>query len=285
MIKNLLGDKEFAKKVFNDLNRFTSANSISLGRLLPQMIYPFFAYSRVAENGEKMSTSIPCGNFGDIRGTVLAKEMGLPVSKIICGVNENKEFPRFLYGGRYRIEPSKTSPSSAMNVSHPSNLARLIEFYNGHMHDERDIKTGKIVKQGVITKMPDMDEMKKDICSISISNPEHYETIKKVFEEHNVILDQHGAIAWNALDIFFNGNSNLSVIYETADPGKFSDDVKKAIGITPEIPQRMQEQSEIEERIYTIESEPEYSIGEGLKLSDAQIKEAKDKIKELFLKK
>ncbi len=69
-------------------------------------------------------------------GTVIAKAMGLPVSCIVCGVNENREFPDFLYGGEYRVTASKPSPSSAMIVSHPSNLARLIDFYGGH-HEGR----------------------------------------------------------------------------------------------------------------------------------------------------
>ena len=128
LTKNLLGDKKFTKKIFNDPDQFTSANSISLGRLLPQTVYPFFAYSRIAKYPELMIASIPSGNFGDMMGTVIAKQMGLPVSKIICGVNENIEFPRFLNSGKYIVEPSKKSPSSAMIVSHPSNLARLIDF-------------------------------------------------------------------------------------------------------------------------------------------------------------
>ena len=131
LAKTLLADKEFALQLFNDAKRFTSANSISLGRLLPQAVYPFFAYSKIANYPEPLITSIPSGNFGDMMGTVIAKQMGLPIAKIICGVNENLEFPRFLQTGEYLIEPSKKSPSSAMIVSHPSNLARLIDFYGG----------------------------------------------------------------------------------------------------------------------------------------------------------
>lgn len=96
LAKTILGDKEFAKSVFRDAERLTSANSISIGRLLPQSVYPFFAYSRAAKNKEKMIASVPSGNFGDMMGTVIAKQMGLPISKIVCGVNENREFPDFL---------------------------------------------------------------------------------------------------------------------------------------------------------------------------------------------
>ncbi len=282
LAKNILGDKEFAKDVFGDRERITSANSISLGRLLPQSVYPFFAYSRVAENGEPMMVSIPSGNFGDIMGTILAKEMGLPIGRIICGVNENTEFPDFLKTGVYKVRASKKSPSSAMIVSHPSNLARLIDFYEGHMFDERDSKTQKVTRPGVIDRMPDIEAMRKDIFSVSINNQQHYQTMEEVFEKHGVVLDPHGAVGWKALEICTAGDhSNLAVIYETADPGKFPDDVQKAIGISPKLPEGMKKQAELKERIYSIESKPEESK-QGFKLSDAQITEAKTKIRELL---
>ncbi len=282
LAKNILGDKEFAKEVFNDYERITSANSISLGRLLPQSVYPFFAYSRVAENGEPLIASIPSGNFGDMMGTVLAKEMCLPVHRIICGVNENTEFPDFLERGVYEVRASKKSPSSAMIVSHPSNLARLIDFYGGHMFDERDPKTQKVTRPGVIGRMPDIDAMRRDIFSVGINNPQHYQTMKEVFEKYGVVLDPHGAVSWRALEIYSNGNhDNLAVIYETADPGKFPDDIQKAIGLIPDPPEGMKRQAELEERIYSIENKPEESK-QGFKLSDAQVAEAKTKIKELL---
>lgn len=283
LAKNILGDKEFAKEVFGDSNRITSANSISVGRLLPQSVYPFFAYSRVAEDGEPMIASIPSGNFGDMMGTMLAKEMGLPIEKIICGVNENTEFPDFLETGRYVISPSRKSPSSAMIVSHPSNLARLIDFYDGHIFDKRDSQTKKITKPGVIDIMPKIDAMRKDIFSVGINNPQHYQTMKEVFDAQGVVLDPHGAVGWRALELFTDGNhhNQLAVIYETADPGKFPDDIEKAIGIMPELPEGMKKQAKLEERIYHINSNPNEDE-QGLRLSDAQVAEAKTKIKELL---
>jgi len=281
LAKNLLGDKEFAKSVFNDEERLTSANSISLGRLLPHMVYPFFAYSRTAESGEKMIASVPSGNFGDMMGTVVAKEMGLPISKILCGVNENTEFPDFLKTGKYVVRPSIKSPSSAMIVAHPSNLARLIDFYGGHMFDERD-ENNKVIRQGVIDKMPDLDAMREDLSSEGVDNPQHYKTMKEVFEKYGIILDPHGAVGWKVLDDFLEGkHDRLAVIYETADPGKFPEDVERAIGKIPELPSGMKKQAELEERKFSIESSPE-STEEGLKLSNEQIEEVKSKIKEIF---
>lgn len=283
LAKKLLSDKEFAKKLTGDIDRFTSANSISLGRLLPQAVYPFFAYSRLG-NGEEMITSIPSGNFGDMMGTVLAKEMGLPISKILCGVNENREFPDFLSTGEYKIKASVKCPSSAMIVSHPSNLARLIEFYGGHMYDERDA-TGKVVKRGVIDKMPDLEAMKNDLWSMSVDNSDHYKAMKEVYDKFGIVLDPHGAVGWRTLDNYLSGNHDkLAVVYETADPGKFPEDVEKAIGLVPVIPPLMKAQEGKEERIYSINSEPE-KTERGLKLSDEQVREAKEQIKNIFLTK
>jgi len=282
LAKNILNDKDFAFHVFGDRDRFTSANSISLGRLLPQAVYPFYAYSRIEESPEGFIASVPSGNFGNMMGTVIAKQMGLPVKKIICGVNENTEFPDFLSTGIYTVRPSIKSPSSAMIVSHPSNLARLIDFYGGHMYDERDPKTNQVIRPGVIDLMPNLDEMRHDLFSVGITNPEHYETIKDVYNKYKVILDPHGAVGWRSLEIFLKGkHDEVSVIYETADPGKFPEDVKKAIGILPDVPPGIKKQMNMEERIFKIESEP-IRTEKGLQLSDIQIAEAKEKIREIF---
>ncbi len=285
LAKNLLSDKAFAKEAFGDEGRLTSANSISLGRLLPQAVYPFFAYSRVARNGEPMIASVPSGNFGDMMGTVIAKQMGLPISRIICGVNENTEFPDFLSTGTYEVRPSVKSPSSAMIVSHPSNLARLVDFYGGHMYDEMDPATGKVVKPGIIDRMPDMEAMRQDIFSMPVTNPEHYATIKEVFDKYGIILDPHGAVGWRTLDEYLNGrHGQPAVIYETADPGKFPEDVEKAIGVTPEPPPGMKKQAEMEERIFRIEAAPD-TTSQGLKLSREQLREAAETIARIFREK
>ncbi len=282
LAKGLLGDGAFAGAVFGDRERFTSANSISLGRLLPQAVYPFFAYSRTAADGRPLVASVPSGNFGDMMGTVIAKAMGLPVSCIVCGVNENREFPDFLYSGEYRVSASKPSPSSAMIVSHPSNLARLIDFYGGAMRDERDPETGNVVRPGVIDRMPDMEEMRRDLFSVSIDNPQHYLTMREVFDRYRIILDPHGAVGWRSLEVARSaGVGGRAVIYETADPGKFPEDVAKATGVTPEPPPRMKRQASLDERIYTVAEAPLETPG-GRAVSPGQIAEAKEKIARIF---
>jgi threonine synthase len=282
LVKCLLGDKDFAGRLFNDPERFTSANSISLGRLLPQAVYPFFAYSRVAEYGEPIIVSIPSGNFGDMMGTVMAKEMGLPISMILCGVNENREFPEFLKTESYIVKPSIRSPSSAMIVSNPSNFARLVDLYGGHVFDERD-ENGRVITEGVMDIKPNIEAMRRDLYSIGVQNDDHYKAIKEVYERFGITIEPHGAVGWRVLDTYLKGNHDrLSVIYETADPGKFPNDVKKAVGIVPPVPERIEKQSKMEERIYSIEDPPDLREGGSMRFSDAQYEKLKNILRDIF---
>jgi threonine synthase len=304
LAKAILNDREYAGEAFGDSDIFTSANSISIGRLLPQAVYPFFAYSRLAAGGHlatepggssghtgnarpssagSMIASIPSGNFGDMMGTVLARAMGLPLDKIVIGVNENREFPEFLRTGTYRVEPSRWSPSTAMIVSHPSNLSRLVEFYGGHLYDRLDPKTRKVAEAGIIDRMPHMEELRSHIHSSSVSNDEHYRTIEQVYRAHGVILDPHGSVGWKALETFTGGNEPdlPAIVYETADPGKFPEDIQKAIGIDPPTPSGIVEQHDMPERVYEIAKPPVLDQAGNKRMSSEQFEEACSKIRSL----
>jgi len=155
---------------------------------------------------------------------------GASRERIICGVNENREFPDFLSSGSYVVRPSVTSPSSAMIVSHPSNLARLIDFYGGHIFDERDASTGSVTKPGIIDRMPDMETMRRDIISMGITNAGHFETMKAVYERYGIILDPHGAVGWAALEtISWRKTRSAGRSIREADPGKFPEDRRQAL--------------------------------------------------------
>jgi threonine synthase len=130
--------------------------------------------------------------------------------------------------------------------------------------------------------MPDISAMKEDMFSVGISNPLHYETMKDVYMSFGIILDPHGAVGWKSLEIYLNGHHDQpSVIYETADPGKFPEDVEKAIGIIPELPPGMKRQTRLDERIYALESESEHTVL-GFQLSKGQVEEAKAKIRDIW---
>jgi threonine synthase len=210
----------------------SSANSINIGRLLPQSVYYFYAASRLAKPGEPVVFSIPSGNFGDMMGAVVAREMGLPIKKIIASVNDNDAFPKFLAAGIYqKICPSRNSVSNAMNVGHPSNLARLVAVYGGQMDE-----TGKINRQ------PDLGAMRRDIFSSSISDERTRTSLKEFWHKYQILLEPHGVVAWQGF-LDWNAVEPLgdapAVIVETANPAKFPEEVEKVVGWPPDVPPAM----------------------------------------------
>jgi len=210
----------------------SSANSINIGRLLPQSIYYFYAASRLAKPGEPIVFSVPSGNFGDMMGAVVARQMGLPIRKLVVPVNDNDAFPKFLASGIYeKIVPSRNSVSNAMNVGHPSNLSRLVAVYGGQMDE-----TGKI------NQMPDVAAMRRDLFSSSISDQRTRETIREVWNKYGLLLEAHGAVAWRGFEDWLETESlnNLpAVILETANPAKFPEEIEKTIGFAPDVPENM----------------------------------------------
>jgi len=210
----------------------SSANSINIGRLLPQSVYYFYAASRVAQAGEPVVFSVPSGNFGDMMGAIVAREMGLPVRKIVAAVNDNDAFPKFLASGDYqKICPSRNSLSNAMNVGHPSNLARLVSVYGGQMDE-----TGKILRQ------PNLEAMRRDIFSSSISDERTVTGIRDFWNQFQLLLEPHGSVAWQGLQDWIAqeplGNTP-AVIVETANPAKFPSEVQKVVGWEPDVPANM----------------------------------------------
>ncbi len=210
----------------------SSANSINIGRLLPQSVYYFYAASRVALAGEPIVFAVPSGNFGDMMGAVVAREMGLPVRKIVAAVNDNDAFPRFLATGSYqRISPSRNSLSNAMNVGHASNLARLVTVYGGQMDEV-----------GNISCPPDLNAMRHDIFSSSINDERTVAGIRDFWNQFQLLLEPHGAVAWQGL-LDWTAQEPLgntpAVIVETANPAKFPVEVQKVVGWEPDVPTNM----------------------------------------------
>ena len=220
----------FADKELKHLN-LSSANSINFGRLLPQTLYYFWSYSRIVERTtEDILFSVPSGNFGNLMGGLISYKMGLPVKRFISAVNENDEFPTFLRTGIYeKIEPSKNCISNAMNVGHPSNLARIFDLYGG-----------QVKESGKVYKIPNMEELRKDIISYSINDELTKDTIVDFYEKYKKIIEPHGAVGWAALKVYRNNypeDKNLkSITFETAHPSKFPNEIISLINISPEMP-------------------------------------------------
>jgi threonine synthase len=207
----------------------SSANSINIGRLLPQSVYYFYTASRLAKPGEPIIFAVPSGNFGDMMGAVIAGQMGLPIRKLVVPVNDNDEFPRFLVTGGYqKIEPSRNCLSNAMNVGHPSNLARLVAVYGGRMDEN-----------GVIHRTPDMAALRRDLFSSSVSDAQTRATIGEAWREHQLLLEPHGAVGWRGFQDYpavepLSGAP--AAVLETAHPAKFPEEIERILGFSPEVP-------------------------------------------------
>ena len=230
--------QRFAKSAFADSDlsqlNLTSANSINIGRLLPQAIYYFKSYSEILEyKNEKVVFSVPSGNFGNLTGGLIAKRMGLAVKRFISAVNENDEFPRFLAKGYYKkVKPSKVCISNAMNVGHPSNLARLIDLYNGHIDEDH------------IDENPNLNKIRNEIVSYSITDKVTKETIIDFNNKFDLLIDPHGAVGWAALmryqNEFPSEKAIKSINFETANPAKFPEQIIKLTHKQPKIPDSLE---------------------------------------------
>jgi threonine synthase len=214
----------------------SSANSINIGRLLPQSVYYFYAYSKLTANAEEeVVFSVPSGNFGNLMGGIIAKKMGLPVSRFIISTNENDEVPEYMRTGKYElINPSKNCISSAMNVGHPSNLARIVAFYGGFMDE-----AGNIIRE------PDHEKMREDFTAVSVTDDETRVTIDETYKRYNIILEPHGAIAWKGMKEYPGicdkpkSGKPLCISLETAHPAKFPGEIKKILNFEPDLPPSM----------------------------------------------
>jgi len=215
----------------------SSANSINIGRLIPQSFYYFYAWSQLSgSSDDPIIFAIPSGNFGNMMGGLLARALGLPVKRFIIATNENDEVPVYWQTGKYvTLVPSRNCISSAMNVGHPSNLARVIALYGGSM-DEK----GNIIHE------PDIGRMRSEILAYSISDNQTVNTLKSLYNDHGVITEPHGAAGWAGLMRYlkdFPADDNpgqLAVSLETAHPAKFPEEIQKVLRIDPPLPASME---------------------------------------------
>ncbi len=230
------------KKAFSDPEldylKLSSANSINIGRLIPQSVYYIYAFSKLTNGNpdDKIIFSVPSGNFGNLMGGLIAMKTGLPLKRFVVSTNENDEVPIYWRTGMYNtIVPSINCISSAMNVGHPSNMARIVSLYGGVMNEK-----------GTILREPDIQLMRNDMYAVSVSDELTKETLKMAYEEHNLILEPHGAVSWAGLMDNLRTNPSdasagqLCVSLETAHPAKFPAEIRAILGIEPELPESLQ---------------------------------------------
>ncbi len=249
LVKEAFMDRELSGKI-----NLTSANSINLGRLLPQSYYYVFGYlktisdrgmsdigpnfDRATATGSDIVFCVPSGNFGNLTAGVLAWEWGLPVRQFIAATNVNDVVPEYLNTGIFSPRASVKTLSNAMDVGNPSNFERLRVIFND-----------------------DVNKMREMLYGESVSDEDTLVGIREVYEKYGVLVDPHTAVGYVAARRYLRAMEKGSsanfpigvVILATAHPGKFSDTVKRATGVEPELPETLREVMNKEKRSVVIE--------------------------------
>ena len=236
-VKNMFNDKEL-EKVMDQANlQFSSANSINIGRLVPQMVYYVYAYSRLVADGtikagDSINVVVPTGNFGNILAAYYAKEMGLPIAKFICASNENKVLYDFFQTGEYdKNREFILTSSPSMDILISSNLERLIYKIAGNDAKKNAELMQALNGEGKYVITPEMKEKLTEFFGGYASEAETAEEIKKVYKEDQYIMDTHTAVAAAVYDKYVaeTGDKTPTVIASTASPYKFTRSVMNAI--------------------------------------------------------
>ena len=216
---------------------FSSANSINIGRLIPQVVYYFHAYMKLYKShdialGDPVNFVVPTGNFGNILAGYYAKEMGLPIHKLICASNENKVLYDFLKTGSYdRNRPFVTTISPSMDILISSNLERLLYTISGSNEAIVANLMDQLAAKGGYTIRDEMKSKMRDFYGGYASEKETSHAIKRVFERDGYLIDTHTAVACAVYRKYRDETEDpvKTVIVSTASPYKFTSDVMKAL--------------------------------------------------------
>lgn len=236
-VKNIFSDKALAEAMDLKGFQFSSANSINIGRLVPQICYYVYAYVKMLakgeiEEGEKINVVVPTGNFGNILAAFYAKNMGLPIGKLICASNENKVLYDFFDTGIYdKNRKFVLTSSPSMDILISSNLERLIYFIAGNDADKTKELMSLLSGQGKYEITTEMKENLKDFYGNYASEEKTAAAIKDVYFDNDYILDTHTAVAYSVYKEYkeTTGDSAKTIIASTASPFKFTRSVMNSI--------------------------------------------------------
>lgn len=236
-VKAMFNDKDLAKELDDAGFQFSSANSINIGRLVPQVVYYVYAYAKLLKSGalkstETMNVVVPTGNFGNILAAYYAKNMGVPIGKLICASNENKVLFDFFDTGKYdRNREFILTTSPSMDILISSNLERLIYRIAGDNADKNRAFMESLTKDGVYEITDDMREKLVDFYGNYATEAETAEIIKQYYDKCGYVLDTHTAVAASVYEKYKSatGDMTKTVIASTASPYKFSRSVMSAI--------------------------------------------------------
>jgi len=237
-VKEIFNDETLRQQLKEMGLKFSSANSINIGRLVPQITYYFTSYAKLVKQGEitlgeMINFVVPTGNFGNILAGYLAKSMGLPINKLICAANENNVLHDFISTGVYDINrPFIKTISPSMDILISSNLERLLYFMSGHntAYISTIMQALKENKRYQVT-----DEIKaqldKGFWSGYCNEQDTLQTIKETYDCYGYVLDTHTAVAWKVYQDYKKefSDATKTVILSTASPFKFTKSVYSAI--------------------------------------------------------
>ena len=237
-VKKIFTDTELAKELDVKGFQFSSANSINIGRLVPQIVYYVFAYTRLLKegriaDGDAINVVVPTGNFGNILAAYYAKNMGVPIAKLICASNSNKVLFDFFKSGEYdRNRDFVLTASPSMDILISSNLERLIYHIAGDNAEKDAEYMGQLSSTGKYEITDDMRAKLADFFGGYATEEETFETIKKVFDKTGYLMDTHTAVASAVYSKYVEetGDKTLTVIASTASPFKFTRSVMNALG-------------------------------------------------------
>lgn len=236
-VKQMFSDAALAKELDGAGYQFSSANSINIGRLVPQIVYYVYAYGKMVksgeiENGEKMNVVVPTGNFGNILAAFYAKNMGLPIGKLICASNENKVLYDFFATGTYdKNREFILTSSPSMDILISSNLERLIYRIAGDDARKNLELMTSLQENGTYTITPEMRGQLASFYGNYASEAETSAVIREIYGETGYIIDTHTAVAAAVYKKYQQetGDKTKTVIASTASPYKFTRSVMTAI--------------------------------------------------------
>ena len=228
----------FADKIFSNEIRMSGVNSINWARIIAQSVYYFYSYFLVEDKDRPLNFSVPTGNFGDVYAGYLAKKMGLPINKLVVATNQNDILHRAISKGSYEVEKVTETISPSMDIQIASNFERLIYDLNDCDDAQTINAMNDIREKGKYTiDQERLNKINTDFLSSKMSEEEVLETIKKVYDKFDIVLDPHSAIGYGAFDkVNLSGNN---IVLATAHPCKFPDAIKNALNLKAKLPKEL----------------------------------------------
>jgi threonine synthase len=236
-VKAIFEDREFAQELADKGYQLSSANSINIGRLVPQVAYYVYAYAKLLaneeiEDGEEINVAVPTGNFGNILAAYYAKQMGVPIAKLICASNENKVLFDFFETGTYdKNREFVLTSSPSMDILISSNLERLIYLIAGEDSERTKALMAGLKDGGSYGITDDMRQRLADFAAGYATEEETAGCIRSVFEKTGYVMDTHTAVAAHVCGQYRSKSKDTRkcVVASTASPFKFVKSVMTAI--------------------------------------------------------